>query len=61
MTMYTYGAMYRGKMIEVKGEDMTKMQAQQVAAKQFRAKNCWQVDVWLAEKDGKEVVHVADF
>jgi hypothetical protein len=61
MSMNAYVAMYRGKQIEVKGEDMTKMQAQQVAAKQFRAKHCWDVTVMLAEKDGKEVVHVADF
>lgn len=55
--MFTYVAYYKGKEIEVQGEEMTKLQAQQVAAKQFKAKRQWEVLVWLVEKDGEVIVH----
>ena len=57
--MNGYVAFYKGKRIEVYAE--TKYAAQQEAAKQFKAKKSYDVTVVLAEKDGQEVIHTADF
>jgi len=58
--MNGYICLYKTKpKIEVYAE--TKLEAQAKAAKLFKAKKQWEVDVYLAEKDGKPVVHVADF
>jgi len=57
--MNGYIAFYKGKRIEVYAD--TKYNAQQEAAKQFKAKKSYDVTVVLAEKDGQEVIHTADF
>lgn len=57
--MNGYVAFYKGRRIEVYAESSYK--AQQEAAKQFKAKKSYEVTVVLAEKDGKEVTHTADF
>ena len=51
--MCGYIAMYRGKKIEVYAP--TKYDAQLKAAKEFKAKKSWEVDVYLCEVDGKDV------
>ena len=48
-----YLAFYKGKKLEVYAE--TKLQAQNKAAVIFKAKKSYEVDVYLCEKDGKEV------
>lgn len=53
--MNTYLAFYRGKQLEVKAE--TSFAAQQLAAKSFKAKKSFEVNVMLTEKDGKPYVH----
>ena len=55
--MYGYVCFYKGKRIEVYAE--TSYAAQQKAAAQFKARKPYEVNVMLAEKDGKPVVHVA--
>ena len=57
MTAQTNGyiAFYRGKQIEVYAP--TSYEAQQLAAKQLKAKKSYEVTVMLAEKDGQQVVH----
>lgn len=61
--MHGYKAFYRGKSIEVYAE--TSYGAQQLAAKQLKAKKSYEVDVYLCEKDtdgtkpGTQVVHTA--
>jgi hypothetical protein len=57
--MNGYIAWYNGKRLEVYAESAYK--AQLKAAELFKAKKSYEVDVKLAEKDGKPVVHVADF
>jgi hypothetical protein len=54
-----YIAFYKGKQKEVYAD--TSLQAQQLAAKEFKAKKSWEVTVVLAEKDGNQVEHIADF
>ena len=54
-----YIAMYKGKRTEVHAE--TSYKAQQIAAAFFKAKKSWEVDVYLCEQNGKEVIHTADF
>ena len=59
--MNGYKAFYRGKSIDVYAE--TSYAAQQLAAKQFKAKKSYEVDVYLCEKDtdgtqsGEQVYH----
>lgn len=53
--MNGYIALYRGKRLEVYAE--TSYQAQQEAARQFKAKKSYEVTVYLAEKDSQPVVH----
>lgn len=57
--MNGYLAYYRGKKIEVLAE--TKLEAQQKAAKQFKAKKAYDVAVVLCELNGKQYVNTADF
>lgn len=54
-----YVAFYKGKRIEVYAD--TKYQAQQLAAKHFNAKKEWEVNVVLAEVDGKPYVQSTAF
>ena len=54
-----YVAFYKGKQIEVTAK--TSLEAQQIAAKQFKAKKPHEVTVVLAEKDGKQVTHMPLF
>jgi hypothetical protein len=55
--MNIYKAFYKGRSIEV--EATTSYSAQQVAAKEFKAKKEWEVTVILVAKDDKPVVHIA--
>ena len=57
--MNGYLAFFKGKQIEVHAE--TSYQAQQIAAKMFKAKKSYEVRVYLCEKDNKQVVHTPDF
>jgi len=57
--MNKYIAFYKGKTEEVAAE--TSFAAQKLAAELFKAKKRWEVTVMLAAKEGKEIVHVADF
>lgn len=53
--MFGYIAIYRGKRIEVYAE--TKLKAQEIAAKQFKARKSYEVDVYLCERpDGSTVL-----
>ena len=54
-TMNGYVAFYRGKRMEV--EAKTSYEAQQTAAKAFKAKKSYEVSVVLAETGGQPVVH----
>lgn len=54
-----YIAMYKGKRTEIYAE--TSYKAQQIAATFFKAKKSWEVDVYLCERNGNEVIHTADF
>lgn len=53
--MNKYIAVYNGRCIEV--EAHSSYAAQQIAAKQFKAKKAFNVTVVLARKDGEEVKH----
>ena len=53
--MNGYICFYRSKKLEVQAE--TSLKAQEIAAKQFKAKKAWEVTVVLAEKDGAQVTH----
>ena len=55
--MNGYIALYRGKKLEVMAD--TSLQAQQKAAAQFKAKKSYEVSVYLCEKGGEQVTHVA--
>lgn len=55
--MNTYEAFYKNKRTTVQAQ--TSYQAQQLAAKEFKAKKEWEVTVVLAEKDGQPVIHTA--
>jgi hypothetical protein len=58
--MFTYIAFYRGKQMVVKA--MRSFDAQEIAAKAFKARKSYEVTVMLAARpDGTEVVHTADF
>jgi hypothetical protein len=57
--MNGYIAFYKGKQIEVYAE--TSFEAQKKAAEVFKAKKRYDVVVHLCEKDGKEIIHQADF
>lgn len=53
--MNAYLAYYKNRKAEVFAE--TAYQAQKKAAEQFKAKKSYEVDVYLCEVDGKQVVH----
>lgn len=53
-----YIAMYKGKKVEVYAE--TSYKAQQLASEFFKAKRSYEVDVYLCEKAGKEIVQATD-
>lgn len=55
--MNTYKAFYKGKSIEVKAD--TSYQAQQIAAKQFKAKKSYDVVVVLLAVGDREITHIA--
>ena len=55
--MFTYIAFYRGKQIEVKA--LRSFDAQEIAAKQFKARKSYEVTVMLAAKGDKPVIHDA--
>lgn len=57
--MNGYIAFYKGKRKEVYAE--TSYEAQNKAAKEFKAKKSWEVNVTLAEIDGKQVTHTPNF
>lgn len=57
--MNGYVAFYKGKRIEVMAD--TSYQAQLQAAQIFKARKSYDVTVMLAEKDGEQVTHKADF
>lgn len=57
--MNGYIAFYKTKRTEVYAD--TSFEAHQKAVKFFNAKKAHEVNVMIAEKDGKPVVHVADF
>jgi len=54
-----YIARYKNKRVEVMAD--TQYEAQQVAAKHFRARKPYEVSVMLAEKGGKQVTHMPLF
>ena len=56
--MNGYIAFYRGKQIEVYAP--TSYEAQQLAAKQLKAKKSYEVTVMLAERNGEQVTHTAE-
>lgn len=53
-----YIAMYKGKKKEVYAE--TAYEAQKIAAKQFKAKKKYEVNVYLCEKDGQQAFTFLD-
>lgn len=53
--MNGYIAFYKGRKTEVMAD--TSYEAQQKAAKHFKAKKSYEVTVMLAEKNGQQVVH----
>ena len=55
--MFGYKCFYRGKTCEVYA--LRSFDAQEEAAKIFKAKKSYEVTVMLCEKEGKEVVHAA--
>lgn len=57
--MNGYVCFYRGKKTEVYAD--TSLQAQEKAAKHFKARKAYEVTVVLAEKGGAPVTHTADF
>lgn len=56
--MFTYIAFYRGMQMEVKA--LRSFDAQEIAAKAFKARKSYEVTVMLATRpDGSEVIHTA--
>jgi len=54
---YTFHSFYKGKKIEISGEELTIYAAQKQAAKQFKAKKSYEVDIYLVGKDNKNIIH----
>lgn len=54
-----YIAFYKGRKIEVYAK--TSLEARDKAAKEFKAKKAYEVEVILCEKDGEQVKHTPDF
>lgn len=61
--VYGFIALFKGKKFEVSGKGMTLWQAKQKAIEYFKIPKSQQglLSVTLAEKNGKPVVHIADF
>jgi hypothetical protein len=57
--MNGYVCFYKGKRVEVYAK--TSYEAQQKAAAILKVKKSYEITVVLAEKDGAQVTHVADF
>jgi hypothetical protein len=57
--MNSYICFYKGKQVAVTAK--SSYEAQEIAAKRLKAKKGYLVAVVLAEKDGKQVTHTADF
>lgn len=57
--MNGYIAYYKNKKIEIYAD--SSYAAQKKAAEIFKAKKSWEVDVYLCEKDGKQIIHTPDF
>ena len=57
--MFGYKCFYRGKTCEVYA--LRAFDAQDAAAKIFKAKNSYEISVFLCEKDSKQVEHKATF
>lgn len=57
--MNGYVCFYKGKKCEVHAE--TTFEAQKKAAVIFKAKKAYEITVVLAEKNGEQVTHTADF
>ena len=57
--MNGYKAFYKGKQLEVYAN--TGLEAQTKASELFKAKKRYEVTVVLCEKNGEQVVHIADF
>ena len=57
--MNGYIAMYRGKKIEVYAD--SSYEAQQKAAKEFKAKKSYEVSVYLCEKQDQTVLQSTSF
>ncbi len=55
--MNGYIAFYKGKRLEVMAE--TLLAARDKAAKEFKAKKAWEVNIALAEINGNQVTHIA--
>lgn len=55
--MNGYKAFYKGKSIDVYAD--SSYEAQQKAAKEFKAKKSYEVNVVLGEIDGEQVTHIA--
>ena len=53
--MFTYIAFYKGKQLTVKA--LRSFDAQEIAAKQFKAKKSYEVTVMLVAKDDEQVTH----
>lgn len=57
--LYGYKCFYKGREIDVYAK--TSYEAQQEAAKRFKAKKTWEVSVYLCERpDGSQVVQTCD-
>ena len=53
--MNGYIAIYKGKRTEIYA--LTSYEAQQAAARHFKARKSYEVSVYLCEKDGEQVTH----
>jgi hypothetical protein len=54
-----YKAFYKSKSIDVWAN--SSYEAQKLAAQIFKAKKSYEVDVYLCEKEGEQITHIADF
>ena len=68
MTEYGYLAMYNGKEVEIRGTDITLLEARKQAIEQLQKMvhkrkviKPWDVSIMLAEKDGEPVIHMPLF
>lgn len=59
--MNGYIALYNGKKIEVIAETSYKAQVEAARVLNVKEKNRYKISVYLCEKNGEPVTHVADF